>query len=126
MPSEKIAHLALRAGLAFALLYPPLAAIRDPISWAAYFPHFIRALPVDTLVLLHFFGVVEVVLALWILSGWKIQIPATLAALMLTAIVAFNLNQLDVLFRDLALALMSLALVFWPSWKQNEPVAPAA
>ena len=109
-----LAHWSLRIGVAFAFLYPPYAAIADPVSWEGYFPHFVRALPINTLILLHGFGVIEVVLALWILSGWRIRYPAILATLMLLAIVFFNFANIDVLFRDLSIAAMTLALAFWP------------
>jgi uncharacterized membrane protein YphA (DoxX/SURF4 family) len=109
------AHLLLRVGLAFAFIYPPYAALSDPVSWAAYFPAFVHAIPLSATVLLHAFGVLEVVIALWLLSGWRIRVPATLAALMLLGIVFFNWSQLDVLFRDLALATVALALVLWPT-----------
>lgn len=111
----RAAHLWLRAGLAFALLYPPYAALGDPVSWASYFPDFVRAVPVDLIVLLYAFGIIEVALALWILSGWRIRVPAALAALVLVAIVAVNLAEFEVLFRDLAIAAMALALVVWPA-----------
>ena len=113
--SPALAHAILRAGLAFALLYPPLAALGDPVSWGAYFPSFVHALPLPEIAILHAFGMLEVAIALWLLSGWRIRIPAALAALMLVGIVAFNLSQFDVLFRDLSLALVALALVFWPT-----------
>src|SRR3989344_745192 len=118
---EALAHLALRVGLAFAFIYPPYAALSDPVSWAAYFPPFVLALPAQVglpiapTTLLHAFGVLEVVIALWLLSGWRIRIPAALAALLLLGIVAFNFSQLDVLFRDLSLAAAALALALWPS-----------
>lgn len=106
----------LRIGAAFAFLYPPIAAMSDPVSWASYFPSFVRALPMDSLVILHGFGIIEVVLAFWMLSGWRIRIPATIMTLMLLGIVATNVSQMDVLFRDVSIALMTLALVFlWPS-----------
>lgn len=108
------AHLTLRVGLAFAFLYPPYAALSDPLSWQAYFPAFVQALPVSPLILLHAFGLLEVAIALWLLSGWRIHFPAALAALMLLAIVAFNFAQIDVLFRDLAIAAMALALALSP------------
>lgn len=104
----------LRIGAAFAFLYPPIAAFFDPISWFGYFPHFLRSLPIDPLVLLHGFGILEVALALWMLSGWKIRIPALAMTTMLVAIVAFNPSQMDVIFRDLSIAVMTLALAFWP------------
>lgn len=115
MQSERYAHLALRVGAAFAFLYPPIAAISDPVSWASYFPPFVRALPVDSLVVLHGFGIIEVVLALWLLSGWRIRVPAAVMTLMLLGIVLTNVSQMDVLFRDVSIAMMTLALVFWPN-----------
>ena len=109
----------LRIGLAFALLYPPFAALGDPVSWAAYFPAFIRDLPIDTTLLLHAFGVFEVVLALWILSGWRIRVPATLSAILLLGIVAFNPADFEVLFRDLSIAAIAIALALLP--QNNNP-----
>jgi hypothetical protein len=104
----------LRIGAAFAFLYPPIAAVFDPVSWFGYFPHFIRALPIDSLILLHGFGIIEATLALWILSGWRIRIPALLMTTMLLVIVAFNLAQIDIVFRDLSIAALTLALALWP------------
>ncbi len=123
MRREQFAFVILRTGAAFAFLYPPLRALQDPVSWLGYFPHFIRALPIDSLVLLHGFGAVEIILALWILSGWRIRIPALLATIMLLAIVAFNVADLDIVFRDISIACMTLALAFWP--KQREVSAGA-
>ncbi len=114
-------HLFLRVGVAFALLYPACAAIGDPVSWASYFPPFLRELPLETTTLLHAFGVLEVVLALWILAGWHIRVPTVVTTMLLLAIVGLNLNQFDVLFRDLSIAAMSLALVVWPEAKTNVP-----
>lgn len=96
-------------GVAFAFLFPPINAIFNPYSWIGYFPKFIQGYVPD-LVLLHGFGVIEVILALWILSGRKIFFPALIATIMITAIVLFNLNNFEVLFRDLSIAMMALAL----------------
>src|SRR3989344_2623468 len=92
-------YLLLRVGVAFALLYPPFAATLDPVSWTAYFPAFVQGLPLETTMLLNLFGTFEVALALWILSGWRIRIPAAITALLLVAVVVVNLSQFDVLFR---------------------------
>ncbi|HEX7651363.1 MAG TPA: hypothetical protein VF439_01435 [Candidatus Paceibacterota bacterium] len=108
-------NIILRIGVAFAFLYPPYAALGDPISWFSYFPAFIQALPIPHDVILHGFGLLEAVIAVWILSGKRIFIPSALATLMLVAIVAFNLSLFDIVFRDLAIACMSasLALGAW-------------
>lgn len=103
------ANLVLRIGVAFAFLYPPINALSNPESWIAYFPQFTRGIVADDL-LLHTFDVVEVIIALWILSGKRIFLPSAAATVMLAAIVAFNLNSFEVIFRDLAIAAASLAL----------------
>ncbi len=95
------AHVVLRIGLAFAFLYPPYAALSNPISWESYFPHVVRTIGVPTILLLRAFGALEAVLALWILSGWSIRVPAALAAIILLAIVGREPNETLECFRFL-------------------------
>lgn len=109
MNLEKIPNLLLRIGVAFAFLYPPINALSNPDSWIGYFPKFLHGIAPDT-VMLHSFGLVEVVIALWILSGKKIFLPSLVAGIMITTIVVVNLNNFEVLFRDLSIALMAFAL----------------
>lgn len=109
MNLERAANLALRIGLAFAFLYPPLNAVIDPSAWIGYFPSFTRGYVPDE-VLLHAFGVVEIGIAVWVLSGWKIFWPSLVAMGMLLGIVVFNPSNFQVLFRDVSLAAMALAL----------------
>ncbi len=109
-PQARTAYLLLRVGAAFAFLYPPVSAlVGDPYTWFGYFPAFVQGILPD-MVLLHVFGVVEVIIGLWLLSGYKIFAPAMLATLMLVAIVVFNTSQFDVVFRDLSIACMTFAL----------------
>ena len=117
-------HLLLRLGAGLAFLYPPLMALRDPVSWLSYFPSFMRELPIPETLLLQGFGVVEIIIALWILSGRRIFIPSTLATLMFIAIVAFNWNQLDVLFRDLSIAALTAALALDALKRTNSGDSP--
>jgi hypothetical protein len=51
------------------------------------------------------------VIALWLLSGWKVFWPALAALLMLIGIVYFDRADFQVLFRDLSIAAMALALM---------------
>ena len=115
MSNESKTHLVLRLGLAFAFLYPPFAAILDPVGWGAYFPHFLLVSGIPTAILLHGFGIIEAVLAVWILSGWNIKIPATLCAILLILIVVSNLSNFDVVFRDVSIAAIALALMLSPN-----------
>jgi len=109
MSLERAALVALRIGLAFALLYPPVNALIDPSTWIGYFPAFTRGF-VSDVTLLHLFGAAEVVIAIWILSGWRIFWPSTVAAAMLIAIVVFNTSSFQVVFRDVSIAAMAIAL----------------
>ncbi|MES2006682.1 MAG: DoxX family membrane protein [Patescibacteria group bacterium] len=118
MQSKQLVSLTLRISLAFAFIFPAVNAIFDPSSWIGYFPLFLKGYVPDE-VLLHSFGALEVLLGLWVLSGWKVQIPAALMALMLLAIVAFNIPQFQVTFRDLSIMGMAIALVLMPSGKRK-------
>ncbi len=119
MSKNALASLILRVGIAFAFLYAAIDAFVDPYSWTAFFPRFVRGVLPD-LTLLHLFAVVEILIALWILSGKKIFIPSALAALMLAAIVLFNVPEFQLLFRDLSIAAAALALavMHWPRTKE--------
>lgn len=107
--SERSTNLLLRVGVAFAFLYPAIDALFDPYSWLGYFPKFMHGILPDML-LLHSFGAVEVFLAIWILSGRKIFLPSVVATIMLAAIILFNLQDFQIVFRDVSIAMMSAAL----------------
>jgi hypothetical protein len=110
MQSKTIVSWILRISLAFAFAFPAINAIFDSGSWVGYFPSFLSGYA-DPLIMLHAFGAFELALALWVLSGWKVQIPAAIMALMLLAIVMFNLAQFQILFRDFAILGEALALM---------------
>lgn len=114
MSRSSLGHLLLRAGVALSFLYPPLDGFSNPDNWIGYFPSFISSIPVDAHILLLGFEAIEVIIALWLLSGWKVRIPAVIAALMLLGIVAFNAAQFPILFRDVSIALAALALAVLP------------
>lgn len=107
---SKTANLILRIGVAFAFLYPPIDALVDPNSWVGYLPHYVRTFGIPDLVLLHGFGLIEVVLAVWLLWGRKVWWPASAAALILCLIVLSDLADFQVVFRDLAIAAGAAAL----------------
>ena len=107
--NRESANLILRIGLAFAFLYPPINALFDPNAWIGYFPSMMRGIVPD-MVLLHSFGLLEVVIALWILSGWRIFLPSVGAAFMLISIVVMDFSEFQVVFRDLSIATIAIAL----------------
>ncbi len=117
MDTQRLADLLLRGGVAFAFLYPPINAIWNPYSWLGYFPSWAFGYVPDE-VLLHGFGLIEVVIALWILSGWRIFWPSLAAAAMLLAIVVVDFYTFEVLFRDVSIAAAALALALM-HWKRS-------
>jgi uncharacterized membrane protein YphA (DoxX/SURF4 family) len=116
----------LRIGVALAFLYPPIDALTSPDSWVGYFPPFLLTLGLQSEVLLHGFGLLEVVVALWLLWGYRAYIPAVLAAGMLVAIVVFNASQIEILFRDLSIALAALAVAADAWAKRKNVPSPAS
>lgn len=106
-------HLLLRLGLAVAFIYPAVSAWFNPYTWIGYFPGFmLDIVGSNDLVLLHAFGLLEIAIGVWFLYGKKLLIPSAVATLMLAAIILMHWRQMDVIFRDIPIALMSLALVF--------------
>ncbi|MBI5457309.1 hypothetical protein HY971_01105 [Candidatus Kaiserbacteria bacterium] len=120
MERAHLANFVLRAGVAFAFLYPPIAAVFNPLDWIGYFPAFTRGYVPD-MVLLHGFGLVEVTLALWILWGKNIFWPSLAATAILLMIVITDRQDFVVVFRDLSIAATALALAL-----MNKPVTPVA
>ncbi len=112
MTSDRLAYLVLRIGVAFAFLYPPIDAHFHPDSWIGYFPSFLVGVLPDQ-ILLSLFGLLEVAIAFWILSGKRIFIPSVLATIMLAAIVFFNWSGFEVLFRDVSIGASALALALF-------------
>lgn len=111
---ERVPYFLLRCALALAFLYPPISAHFAPYDWIGYFPQFMRGIVSDQ-ILLGAWGVLELIIGFWILSGKRIFIPSVLAAVLLVSIVLFNLPQLEVVFRDVSLALVAVSLAWW-SW----------
>ncbi len=109
MNTARAVHLLLRIGVAFAFLFPALNAFFDPYFWIGYFPSFLEEILPDT-ILLHLFGVLQIILGLWILSGRRIFIPSLVVTVLLGLIVLFNLGDFQTLFRDLSIMTMALAL----------------
>jgi uncharacterized membrane protein YphA (DoxX/SURF4 family) len=120
MSSSRLSDLVLRASLAFAFLYPPLDALLDADTWLGYFPRYLHGIVPDP-VLLHGFGLVEVIIAVWLLSGWKIFWPSLAALAILLAIVFTHPHGFDTLFRDLSIAGIALALAITRAsgWKAH-------
>lgn len=102
-------QLLLRLGLAFIFGYAAIELVINPNSLIEFTPEFVtQILPVY--IFLALFGMYHVVLCLWFLWGEKLLIPSLLAAATMAGIVVFNLDLFVIVFRDVAIMFMALAL----------------
>lgn len=106
---ERLAEIVLRASVAIAFMYPAIDALFNPGSWIGFFPAWMLGFVSDS-TLLHLFGASEIIIAVWLLFAKRIFIPSVLATLYLVGIVAFNWRFIDLLFRDVSILGISIAL----------------
>lgn len=120
--ARKYPHLPalfIRLGLATVFLYAAIASTLNPTDWVGYLPDIMTAfLPAETVLMT--FSVVELALAVWLLSGVYVRYAAVVSLLMLGGIVVSNFALFDISFRDLGLMFAALALVFMPTNDQEE------
>jgi uncharacterized membrane protein YphA (DoxX/SURF4 family) len=118
-----IGHFLLRAGVSFSFLYPPIGILSDPSGWVQYFPVFLQNLPIGLTALMYTYAGLELVLSLWIMSGRYPRSSGTIAAILLLLIVFVNLDDFNVVFRNVSLAFTALALSLLPRPRVSVPAA---
>ena len=106
---EVLVSFSLRIGLAVVFFYAAIAAFLDPNSWIGFIPLFVRSI-IGPLTFLHIHSFAEIVLGLWLLSNKKTFYAAILSALAIVSILIFNVGALDIIFRDVAIFFMAVAL----------------
>lgn len=99
----------LRLGLSVIFLYAGTSALLHSEQWLGYLPSFLQKLS-DATTLLRIFALYEIILALWLLSGFYVRYAALLAAATLLGIVVTQPHALIITFRDVGLVFMALAL----------------
>ncbi|MDP6642137.1 MAG: hypothetical protein QGF74_02035 [Candidatus Nanoarchaeia archaeon] len=97
----------LRVGLAIVFLYAAITAFITPNNWIGFIPGFIES---GRETFLMAFSVYEILLALWLLSNKKIFWASVVAAVTMLLIVVGNIFVLDIVFRDVAILFMAIAL----------------
>ena len=102
---ETLTSLFLRIGLAVVFLYAGVSSLVFPDNWIGFLPAFLRMSWILVL-----FSVYEIILGLWILSNKKTFYAAIVSALTVFGIVIFNLPRFDLIFRDVAIFFMAVAL----------------
>lgn len=113
---DTLISLFLRIGIAFSFLYAAIQSFRDPQSWIGFFPVWVQDIAEQSIGLenmLVLFSVVEIVVALWVLSGWRGFWSGLVSAAMVGGIVVTNLGAFDIVFRDVSIMFAALAYAFF-------------
>ena len=104
-----LARLSLRLGLSTVFAYAAFEAFTNPAGFLKYIPSFVVTI-VNPDYFLPIFGTAEIILTLWLLSGIKIRFAAIASFFLMAAIVGFNPEYFNVLFRNIAIGFAALAL----------------
>ncbi|MEK7452927.1 MAG: hypothetical protein AAB614_01705 [Patescibacteria group bacterium] len=108
MNKNKIEY-ALRFGLAFAFIYPAISAFIEPNNWIGFIPIFIREL-VPAYMFLFIYSIIEVVIGVGILLSKNPFYYIISGGFILATIVIFNIGSFDLVFRDISIIGMAIAL----------------
>lgn len=112
MHNKKIISGLLRIGIAFSFLYPAIDSLFNSDTWVGFFPNWLLSIsPVDVIVLATIFSVIEIFIAVGILLMPKPTLPTLTAIIVLGAIIVFNWSALDIVFRDISILIMAIALI---------------
>lgn len=110
MSKSKLAVWFLRVGLAFVFAYASYEICVNPANFLKYTPSFILNVVPEN-IFLYTFGVAELVLAVWLLTGWKAEYPSIISVMLMVGIIVFNPEYFQILFRNVAIGFGALALL---------------
>jgi hypothetical protein len=99
----------LRYSLAIVFLYSAISSFLQPTSWIGFIPNFITYFLPKT-IFLHIHEILNLVLAIWLISSKRIYYAAIISAASIFSIIVFNLGALDIIFRDIAIFFAAIAL----------------
>ena len=104
-----IARWFIRYGLAFVYGYAAVEIYLHPANFLKYVPPTVQSLlPTDLFLLV--FGIFEIFLVLWLISGKKTEYAGFISFALMVGIIIPNTEYFNVLFRNVSIALSSLAL----------------
>ena len=123
LPKENLPSLFIRTGVAFTFLFAALSAYLYPVVYLQYFPDFIlKNFP--AVLLLHMFGVYEILLAVWLLTRKWPKASAIMAMLTILAITVVNLSFFSIVFRNVSIFFSCVALYFLENKPTTEKSFP--
>lgn len=116
--NQTLAKWLLRLAVSVSLAYAAMAAFLNPIAWTGFIPAWIKQI-IDAKAFLFVFSAFEILLVLWLVYGKKLFLAAIVSAALIFLITIFNLNAMEIVFRDIGLGLAALALAILSIDTQN-------
>lgn len=114
MKNKKLISFTLRLGLAAVFSYAGVAALVQPGYWLGFVPGWIVYL-LPAQIFLTVFAFFQIILAIWLLSGVKPRSAAIVSAVTLFFIFIFNLESIDIVFRDVDILVSAITLALLSS-----------
>jgi hypothetical protein len=114
-----LAKYLIRFGLAFVFGYAAFEMYFRPENFIRYVPTFISNHEHIEL-FLKGFGIKEILLSVWLLTGWKGHYAALVSLFLIVGITGSNLEYFPVLFRNVAIGFAALALFLLESARQSD------
>jgi len=106
-----ISSFALRAAVSFSLLYPAISSLFAPEKWLVTPPSFLNGI-VDAKTLTIIIAGYEILLAILVLVKPNPSGPAMIVFVSVLVFIVFNYTNMEMVYRDIPLALSALALSF--------------
>ncbi|MBI2004425.1 hypothetical protein HYS72_03095 [Candidatus Pacearchaeota archaeon] len=100
----------LRSGLAIVFFYAGISSFLAPTNWIGFVPNFIGAV-IPKEIFLIVFSTYEILLGIGLLFDYKTFALSILSSATLFLILFGNIMSLELLFRDIAILFMALALI---------------
>ncbi|MDP3918729.1 MAG: DoxX family membrane protein [Nanoarchaeota archaeon] len=110
MNKYKLQSFLLRIGLASVFLFAGIDTLTNPNNWLGFIPVWFRSLSL-TLPFIYLFSIFQIILSIWLISNKKPYSAATASTITISAIIIFNIHLLNLIFRDIAILFMSIALM---------------
>ncbi len=107
---ELLISFLLRAGLAIAFFYAGISSFLNSANWIGFIPNFI-SLIISKEIFLIIFSAYQILLGAGLLFDYKTFTLSILSSITLFLILFVNIMNLEILFRDIAILFMALALV---------------
>jgi uncharacterized membrane protein YphA (DoxX/SURF4 family) len=107
------AKFLIQFGLAFTLLYAGIDSFWHTNDWLGFVPQWVENFGTPIRLALHMHAVVEIILGLWLLSGWRLRWAGLLAALDMLVIIGIgglSREMFLITFRDVGLVFMGIFL----------------